>query len=181
MNIDNAINRMRELPKEIGDKKTYKMWFSPLINVMYSALGNTAGIWIGYILIKKIFFGIWGELEWPGIGQLINDGVVLLISFSFLASILYQSTRRLKINLFNILSSIILVIVSAYYARVIAIELSENAISDDTAVYTVSLASFWGSLVLFYINLVYEKYIQFGDARKNRNSDYNQLETQFDG
>ncbi|PHS52345.1 MAG: hypothetical protein COB01_07430 [Lutibacter sp.] len=156
------------------------MWFSPLINVMFSAFGNTAGIWVGYILIKSIFFGIWEELEWPGFNKLVNDGVLLIISFSFLSSVLYQSTRRLKINFFNVLSSLILVVVAAYYARVIAIEQSTVNILNDSAIYNVSLRAFWISLILLYSNLVYEKYIQlYADARANRNNEYDDLKDQF--
>lgn len=166
--------------RKVGESKIYKMWFSTLINVLYSALGNTAGIWVGYIIITSIFSGIWEGLEWPGFDKLVNDGVLLLISFSFLSSVLYQSTRRLKINLFNVLSSIVLVIVAAYYARVIAIEQSDANILNDKTIYTVSLLAFWGSLTLFYGSLVYEKYVQlFSDARSKRNTDYEDLRDQF--
>ena len=173
-------NKLKKLQIKIGESNVYKMWFSPLINVLFSALGNTAGIWVGYILIKSIFFGIWEDLEWPGFNKLVNDGVLLLISFSFLSSVLYQSTRRLKINLFNVLSSFILVIVAAYYARVIAIEQSSVDILNDSAIYKVSLLAFWVSLLLFYSSLVYEKYVQlYGDVRTNRNNDYDDLKDQF--
>jgi hypothetical protein len=174
-----VIKKLQKLNKDIGDSKLYKLWLSPLINVLFAALGNTAGIWIGYILIKSIFSGIWVNFEWPGINKLINEGVLLIISFSFLTSVLYQSTRRMKINFFNIISTLILVVVAAYYARVIAIEQSDISKMNDEAIHTVSLLAFWISLILLYISLVYEKYVlDGGDVRKNRNSDYNDLKDQ---
>ena len=156
-NFDDSIEFLKEFPKIVGDKKVYKIWFSPLITVLYSALGNTAGIWIGYLLIEFIFSGIWGT--WPGITSLINDGVILLISFSFLTSVLYQSTRRLRINIFNVLTCAILIFVSFIYARVIAIGIYDESLENDNLVYNVSLLSFGVSLLIFYICLVYEKYI----------------------
>lgn len=175
------IEKLRKIQNDIGDSKVYKLWISPFINVLFSALGNTAGIWIGYILIKSVFSGIWVNFEWPGIDKLINEGVLLIISFSFLTSVLYQSTRRLKFNFFNICSIIILVVVSAYYARVIAIEQSDVSKLNDKTIHTVSLFAFWISLILLYISLVYEKYVQDGiDPRKKRNNDFNDLINQVD-
>jgi len=172
--------KLKEIPKLIGDSRIYKIWLSPLISVLYSAFGNTVGIWAGYILIEGIFVGIWEGWEWPGIDSIINDGVLLVISFSFLTIVLYQSTRRMKINVFNVLSSAFLVIVSAYYIRAIALEQSGIGESNDSIIYAMSLIAFFSSLILLYISLVWQKYIQFeGDARKNRNIDYEDLKDQL--
>lgn len=175
------VDKLQEWQKEFGDSDDYKLWISPLINVIFSALGNTAGIWVGYILIKSIFSGVWNDLEWPGINSIVDDGVLLIISFSFLTSVLYQSTRRLKINLFNVISSVVLVMVAAYYARVIAIEQSTMDVQGDTSVSAVSWFAFSLSLLLLYISLVYEKYVQQGGskAKKKRDDDYDELSDNF--
>ncbi len=174
-------DKINELQKQIGDSSFYKLWFSPLINVVFSAVGNTAGIWVGYILIEFIFSDIWDGLKWPGLDSLVSDGVLLIISFSFLTSVLYQSTRRLKFNFFNITSLILLVIVSAYYVRVIAIEQADTKIMNDKAIYGISTLAFVGSLILLYISLVWERYVQQSgnNARINRNNELKDLKDQF--
>lgn len=179
MNVNNYLNMVEIWEHTKTFFRNYKIrgvFISPLINVLFSAIGNTAGIWIGYLIINYIFSGVWKDLTWPGINSLINDGVLLLVSFSFLTAVIYQTTRRLKINFFNVISFVILIIVASYYARVIALGYAENKIVNDASIKSVSYLSFYGSLFLLYSSLVYDKWIEnFGDARGNRNNDYHNL------
>ena len=72
-------------------------------------------------------------------------------------------------------------VVAAYYARVIAIEQLDVSKLNDKTIHSVSLFAFWASLILLYISLVYEKYVQDGtDPRRKRNNDYNDLINQVD-
>lgn len=169
---------MSEQLKIMRESNFYKVWLSPLINLLFSVLGNTAGIWLGFVLINYILFGIFDSLKWPGVKALIDDGVILLISFSFLTSVLYQSTRRAKINFFNIISSFMLVVAALYYTRVILIEQSNNDIHNDASINFISLTMFFGSIILLYANLVYDKYVEFSSPRDNREDAFDKLKNQ---
>jgi len=169
---------MKERLKKIRESNFYKIWLSPLINLLFSVFGNTAGIWLGFVLINYILFGIWDSLTWPGVKELIADGVILLISFSFLTSVLYQSTRRAKINFFNIISSFMLVVAALYYTRVILIEQSSKDILNDASINFVSVTMFFGSIILLYANLVYDKYVEYSSPRENRKDDLEKLKSQ---
>jgi hypothetical protein len=167
--------------KEFVSKKSkwYKIYIESLINVGFAGIGNTAGIWMGYIIIKFVFTGVFENLSWPGLSSLIQDGVILIISFSFLSSALYHSTRRLKINISNTLSIVFIVAIALFYARVIALEQTGEERGIDEILSVVSIVAFAISLIIYYGTLAYERYIQHTDFAEKRDSDYDEMSKDF--
>jgi len=164
---------------QFQESNIYKIWFSPLIYVLFSALGATVGIWLGYLIVEYLFKGLWVDLAWPGVEKLVQDGVFLLISFSFLANVLYESTRRAKITALNVFTALLLIIVTGYYARVIAIEAAN--IEHDKSLSLFSFLTFYGSIFLLYATLVREKFVAHHTSpRQSRSEDFNELSEQVD-
>jgi len=159
----------------------YKIYVSSLINVLFSVIGNTVGIWAGYLIISFILDHLIVGLRWPGLLAFIKDGAILLISFSFLTTALYASTRRLKINFFNSVSVILLVVNLGFYIRVIVLKQNADYKEHyDGYVLISSYVIFYFSLVLLYIILAREKYIENNsDTQKGRNSSYLNLKSNF--
>lgn len=142
---------------------------------------------MGWLIVDHFFDGFFSH-PWPGLTALINQGVFLLISFSFLASALFVSTRRLRINLLNVISAIALVIVVFYYARVIALSQStdlqvspDGKCQYDQTIQTCSYLIFILSVILLYLVLCWESYvvIRGNESLDARDGDYDDLKSQY--
>lgn len=84
-------------------------------------LGNSVGIWLSYFLIEFYFKGINPNISFPGFETFLIDGTLMVITFSFLTTVLVSMSNRLKHNFYNI-SAIVLLIVSAIiYSRFIGL------------------------------------------------------------
>lgn len=170
------------------DPKLFKAIFQPLGPVMASVIGNTAGIWFGWLLIKFIYVGFFDHLEWPGIESLINEGVLLLISFSFLSAIIFESSKSRRINWFNSLGALMLLGVCLFYSRAIGLrQVQKAALSEefepDYYIYVASLVAFFGSILLLYLMLARHSYIKYigNHPRSDRQSKGDELKRKFHG
>lgn len=144
-------------------------------------IGNTVGIWAGYLIITFILDHLIKGLTWPGLISFIQDGSILLISFSFLTTALYSSTRKLKITFFNSISVALLFVNLGFYIRVIVLKQNFPCQThSDSYVNVSSYIIFYASLLLLYIILAREKFIENNaDTLKSRNSSYSDLSSKF--
>lgn len=169
-----------KLKQPFIETKFYRVYISPLINLLFAVLGNTVGIWALYIFVNVFFLRVWRNLKWPGIEIFINDGSILLISFSFLASALYYTTRRGKITFKNVFSLILLLFNTGFFWRAIAIKQSNDlSIQNDFLIYKVSMIMFFASIVWLYVILARDKYVENTDLEEERNNEYDQLTQTF--
>jgi hypothetical protein len=162
------------------ETKFYKVYISPLISLLFAVFGNTVGIWALYIFVKIFFVKIWPSSIWPGIRTFIQDGSILLISFSFLASAFYFSTRRLKITFYNVAAGLLLLSNTIFYWRAIALKNSNNSswMSDDL-IHDISVIAFFIAIVLLYLIQARDKYMENTDALEERESEYDHLRENF--
>ena len=169
------------MPKQpFIETKLYKVFISPLINLLFAVFGNTVGIWSLYIFVNVFFPKVWKNITWPGIHSFIFDGSILLISFSFLASALYYATRQRKITFNNVFSALLLICNTGFYWRAIAINQSNNpSLQNDQLIYTISIIMFFVSIVWLYIILARDKYVENADMQEERDNEYNQLRKNF--
>lgn len=86
------------------------------IQTLIIFLGNTVAIWLTFFLIQ-FFKGINEEIEYPGVASFVTDGTILIISFSFLTTILIATTNKFKPNFYNLSSLILILITAIIYAK----------------------------------------------------------------
>jgi hypothetical protein len=159
----------------------YKIIIVPLIKVSFTFFGGTVGIWGSYIVLNVLFSKVFPNAKWPGIDGFIHHGEILIISFAILAEALYYSTRDLKINIFNVFSSVLLTASIFLYARVIALKSSlPDSPEHDSIIFTYSPICFFASIILFYIIIVREKlHEESGNIPLVRDNDLQNLEDRF--
>ena len=168
----------------LTEKRFYQVLISPLIKVLFSFIGDTMPIW-GSLLVSLIFVKILPSNAWPGLSFFINDGTIIVISFAFLSNALYYSTRSLKINLLNGISSALVLASILIFTRAIALKVTQETKytelqSSDNLVYYGSVWIFICSLILYYIIIVCQKYkATRSNVKKVRNSQQNNLEENF--
>ncbi len=167
--------------EKFTDSLFYRIYLSSLINLLFSVVGNTVGIWAGYLIITFILDHLIKGLTWPGLLSFIQDGSILLISFSFLTTALYSSTRKLKITFFNSVSVTLLFVNLGFYIRVIVLKQNFPCQPhSDTYVTLSSYIIFYSSLILLYIILAREKFIENNaDTLRSRDSSYSDLTSKF--
>ena len=103
------------------DKETKKLKKKvSLIETGLNVLGNTAGIWLTYFILVVFFRGII-DTNWKGFSYFVYDGSLLIISFSFITSVLIATIRGFQVNRYNTLASFLFVSNSVIYARHIGI------------------------------------------------------------
>ncbi len=92
-----------------------------IIQTVAILLGNTVGIWLSYFLIQFFFKGINPDITYPGFRSFLLDGTLLIVTFSFLTTIIISMTNIIKFNFYNILAAIILLFSSIIYSRFIGL------------------------------------------------------------
>ncbi len=181
------IDNIKDHWNQIKDSSGFKVFVSPLWPVLVNVAGNTAGIWFGWILIKYVLFGFFDNLKWPGMDSLINEGVLLLVSFSFLSTIIYESSKRWRINVFNAFGFIMLLAVCLSYTRAIGLRQVQKTTSLETEfepdkfVFVASLCAFFGSIILLYSLLARDRYVRLSGAHpaSSRGEDGDELKKEF--
>ena len=93
-----------------------RRYLQAFIQTLIIFLGNTVAIWLTFFLIQ-FFKGINEEIAYPGILSFVSDGTILIITFSFLTTILIATTNKFKANFYNISSLILILITSIIYAK----------------------------------------------------------------
>jgi hypothetical protein len=166
------------------DSPFYKICISPLIKVGFAFVGDTMPIW-GSLLVSFVLVKILPSGAWPGLSFFINDGTIIVISFAFLSSALYYSTRNLKINLLNVSTSLLVLISILLFTRAIGLKVTNESNHNephslDDQVYYGSIAIFIISFFLYYIVLVEQKYkANRSNLTNERNKTQASLEQDF--
>jgi hypothetical protein len=162
------------------DSRLYRVWISPLIRVSFSFFGDTVGIWMGFFIIKIIFYK---QLSWPGIDYFIQDGKILLISFAFFSAALYYATRGLRITLLNFIAGLFLLAALFYYIRAIGSKTDSshgNEYVKDWGLHYASLIIFFGAIILYYLILLRSRIIETkSDVAAERDHEQSKLEDKF--
>ena len=172
----------------IKETRFYKVYCSAFFQVAFSVFGDSMAIWGTFIIANWLFAELWPNLYWPGINYFIVDGKVILISFSFLSSAMYYSTRDLRINIRNILVGIHLLASLFIFCRVIALNaihsekdlalLKEEKL--DWIVYPFSIYVFFASICLYYWVINRKRSIENSDELTGkRRGDQDTLEGRF--
>lgn len=128
-----------------------------IVQTLIIVLGSTVGIWLAYFLIAIFFKGINEEIAWPGFYSFVEDGSFLLMSFSFLTTILIATSIQLRANFYNISALVLLLITAVTYARFIGLggkKPIEN-LADAWLLWTPFVAS----IVLLFFSLKNQKTI----------------------
>jgi len=96
-----------------------------LLNTIFQSFfilfSNTAGIWLTYFLVNFILVGIICNLKWPGFMSFVQNGSLLLITFSNLTTVIITTSANLKFNKYNIFAIILLVISQLIFARFVGL------------------------------------------------------------
>ena len=91
-------------------------FYKALIETIINVIGNTAGIWLTYI-IAVLFFGGIIKTEWQGIQYFLYDGSLLILTFSFLTSVIIVSFQGYSINRYNSLAFLLFFLSAILYAK----------------------------------------------------------------
>lgn len=89
-------------------------FYSASVQTLIILLGNTFGIWFTYILGDIVFNSF---IKWPGFLYFLNDGSLLVITFSILTTVILSTTTELKLNFYNIISFVLMILTSLVFAR----------------------------------------------------------------
>lgn len=171
-------------PKPLTERVFYQVYISPLIKVLFSFVGDTMPIW-GSLLVSIILTDILPANAWPGLPFFINDGTIIVISFAFLSTSLYYSTRSLKINMLNVFTGVLIIISILLFTRAIGLKVKNETLHNephqpDNLVFYGSIGIFFFSSILYFIILVIQKYkASKANLANERNKDQDNLENNF--
>lgn len=99
--------------------KTLRL-LNSLVLLIVNILGNTVGIWLAFLIIL-FFRGIIDNAVWPGMMSFVYNGSLLIISFSFFTTVITSTLYLKRINIYNLLALIGLVVSSIIYAKYIGL------------------------------------------------------------
>ena len=135
--------------------KTKRLINSCLV-LLVNVLGNTVGIWLAFLII--LFFNdIIDNAIWPGIRSFIYSGSLLIISFSFFTTVITSTMYLKRMNWYNSLAVVGLVISSVIYAKYIG--LGGEASIDKTELNLILFAPIILSFILLFFTLKNRKNI----------------------
>lgn len=135
----------------------------PIIETLLNVIGNTAGIWLTFVVISLFYEGIIEDNHWTGFLYFIVDGSLLIITYSFLTTILITSFKNFELNKYNISALVILITTSVLYARHLGIK--SNTTEESLNLEWYLWVPFILSIILLFLTLL-------SDSRKRGKSNW---------
>ncbi|HRG21848.1 MAG TPA: hypothetical protein PLQ57_12485 [Saprospiraceae bacterium] len=153
-------------------ESNFQRFYKSLLETLIQVIGNTAGIWLTYIISVVFFSGI-VNTDWQGLEYFLKEGSLLIISFSFLTNVLVSSYNGYYLNRYNVLAIILFICIAIIYAKHLGLNGNSNF-------GTLMWIPFIASIVLNYFALYSQRFAFNVPLWMNRISSSNATYKQYD-
>lgn len=158
------------MEKPLYTRKNKIVFFKSIKRTIIEVLGMTFGIWFSLFFVN-LFYNDMLEIDSLTLNQFINNGSFLLLTFSILTTLLVKSTKGFKINLFNSLALVGIILVGIYYAKLIGLNNGVLDISESSnKIIYLRILPFISSLILllifYFVNGIKNKSLWLNGAKE---------------